>query len=106
LTPEKAAYLNKVRALAVRLAERAGVTKPKVVYTEYDWAHDKALVVRKVFLPRGLDIVTSVRVDAELVDGRDESYALDDLLPVEEARYALVNLLMHRTPYVRPRLPR
>src|SRR5687768_5113722 len=107
MTPEKRLYLQKVRALAERIASRAYVDRPKVVYTEDDWIRDKIHVLRSVSVNYGASrTVCFVRVDAELVDGRDEAYTLNELLPVEEARFALVNLLMQRTPYIRPRLPR
>jgi len=108
MTPEKRLYLQKVRALAERIAIRAGVTKPRVaLFGGDDWIEDRAIVFRKVWTrARGIHVIASVRVDAELVDGRDEAYTLDELLPESEARFALVNLLMQRTPYVRPRLPR
>lgn len=105
MTPEKRLYLSKVRALAERIASRAQVSPVRAVYTMRDWPEDKATVYRHVGTGPTV-CVARIRVDAELVDGRDEAYTLDELLPIEEARFAMVNLLTQRTPYIRPRLPR
>ncbi len=90
--------------LAHSIASRATVTPARIVYTGHDWTHDKATITRKARSVAGT-VLVHVRVEAELVDGRDEAYTLDEILPEEEARYALGHLLATRTINIRPKLP-
>lgn len=98
-------YYDRLRPLCQRLADRAYVERPHWTQLDGDdYAKGQAKVLRRVWLgPVRLMVWITVTVD--LVDGTDQAYSLEDLMPESEARYAFYEKLLRRTAFVRPKLP-
>ncbi len=99
------AHYERLKPLAQSIADRAYVERPHWTQLDGDdYARDKAKVLRRVWFGP-LRLIVWITVDVCLVNGEDQAYSLEELMPEDEARYAFYSTLLKRTAFVRPKLP-